>query len=160
MSHAFLATNIHWTTIGLGKHSWMIPMNQIARNTIANYVALMFYIASITMIKISALLLYARLFRSDFRFKITLWAIGSVVTAWWVVASIVPWIFCHPIHKDVDPLMKGKCDSSIGWFTASAFVNAFLDLVVLVLPMPIIWKLHLKTARKVSVTLAFLLGYW
>ena len=34
-----------------------------------------------------------------------------------------------------------------------------LDLIVLVLPMPMIWKLQLKLGKKIQLSFIFLLGY-
>lgn len=159
-SHVFLSVTIYWTTIGLGVHTRMIPMRNIRPNTIANRVSLVFYTTTIWLIKVSALLLYARIFKVKRSFTVMLWVVGAIVTAWWVVAEIVPWTFCHPIAKAVNPLMKGRCGDASAWYTALAFINAFFDLVILLLPMPVIWNMHMTLHKRIIITLVFLLGYW
>lgn len=138
----------------------MIPTTDIAANSVINRVALVFYTTVIWLIKVSALLLYARLFKIERKMVIVLWMVGAVITIWWPITAIVPWTFCHPIRTDVDPMAPGYCDKSTSWFTAQAFINAFLDLVVLLLPMPVVWSMSLSLHRRIVVTLVFLLGYW
>lgn len=156
----FLATNIYWTTIGLGKHGKDIPLTDIRANAITNRVALVIYATVILMIKISALLLYTRIFKINRKFTITLWVIAAVATIWWVLTSIIPWTFCHPIKKDVNPFIPGVCPENISWFMSSAFINAMMDLIVLILPMPMIWRLQASLRRKFVISLILLLGYW
>ncbi|TGO20459.1 hypothetical protein BPAE_0294g00050 [Botrytis paeoniae] len=158
-SHMFLATNIYWTTIGLGKHATDIPLTDIRPNAIANRVALVLYATVILMIKISALLLYTRLFKINRKFTITLWVVATIATVWWVITSIIPWSFCHPIKKDINPFIPGVCDENISWFMASAFINATMDLVILILPMPVIWRLQASLRKKLIISLVLLLGY-
>ncbi|PQE24165.1 integral membrane protein [Rutstroemia sp. NJR-2017a BVV2] len=158
-SHAFLATNIWWTTVGLGKHSWMLSLDTIKPNAIANRVALVLYATTIMLIKISALLLYRRLFQVERKFNIALWSVGAVCVAWWIVTAIYPWSNCHPISKTVNPLEPGTCVQLTPWYLGSAFINAFLDLVVLVLPIPVIWRLKMSIRRRLLIMSIFVLGY-
>lgn len=158
-SHLFLATNIWWTTLGLGQHSWMIPATEIRLNDVANHVALIWYETVISLIKISALTLYARVFNSKRSFRITLWALGALITIWWIVLLVVPWTFCHPARKTIDPLIKGTCREGSSWYLATALINALLDMVILILPMPLIWKLRINFRKKILVSVAFVFGY-
>jgi hypothetical protein len=73
-----------------------------------------------------------------------LWTVGGITTAWWVVSSMVPFTFCYPIQKDVNPLLPGHCDEATPWYTGAAFISAFLDLVVLLIPMPMIWRMQMS----------------
>ncbi|KJZ75224.1 hypothetical protein HIM_05418 [Hirsutella minnesotensis 3608] len=160
VSHAFLAVNIWWTTIGLGRHAWMVPLDKVTTNAAANITGLTLYSTCIYLIKISALLLYARIFkRSSRAFLRSLAVVGGLMTCWWIMCAIIPWTFCRPWRKNVDPFLPGYCKPHTSWFLASAFINAFLDLVVLLLPTPAIWRLQMNTSKKISVTFVFLLGY-
>ncbi|KAH7320276.1 hypothetical protein B0I35DRAFT_233374 [Stachybotrys elegans] len=158
-SNAFLSVNIYWTTIGLGQHTWMTPLELVPRNTVTNCVALVLYSSTIWMIKTSALTFYARIFRLSKTFVKVLWAVGGICTAWWIVTCIVPWTFCDPIEMNVNPLIPGVCRDSMGWYIGSAFTNAFLDLVILVLPVPATWRLKMSARKRVAVLGVFLLGY-
>ena len=138
----------------------MTPSSEIVPNDIANRVALTLYSVAITLVKVSALMLYARLFQVNKPFRITLWALGGIATAWGIVLILVPWMFCHPLSKNVDPLGPGTCMSNTPWYLGSAFINAILDLTILFLPTPIIWRLQLKLKRKILISIVLLFGYW
>ncbi|TGJ81017.1 hypothetical protein E0Z10_g7735 [Xylaria hypoxylon] len=158
-SHAFLALALYWTTIGLGKHSRTIPLELVNLNNTVNRVTLVFYSACILFLKFSALLLYARIFKSSPVFRRTLWIVGVILTVWWAILTLVPWLFCHPIEKDLNVFLPGVCDHPLSWYYASALINAVADLVVLILPTPIIWKLQMTMRKKISISLVFLIGY-
>jgi hypothetical protein len=159
-SHGFLAADIYMTTVGLGQHSWMIPLENLKPSIIAQRVGLVFYTCTIWGIKISALLLYGRLFHMSERFVMALRATGVVVTIWWIIVTVYPWTFCNPLAKNVDPMLPGTCWENQTWYYASSFINAFLDLAVLLLPMPVIWNLRMTRKKKFAVTSVLFLGYW
>ena len=138
----------------------MIPKKDIGPNDVANHVALVWYDTAISLIKLSALMLYVRIFKVNRRFRAACWVLGILIICWWIILIVVPWTFCHPTRKTVDPFTPGTCAESTKWFLATAFINAFLDLTILILPMPIVWRLNMKRKRKVSVSILFLFGYW
>ncbi|GAW20837.1 hypothetical protein ANO14919_103490 [Xylariales sp. No.14919] len=158
-SHVFLALHLYWTTIGLGRHAYTIPPSLKNPSNILSRVSLVFYAACILLVKISALLLYARIFKASPVFRRALWIIGVFLTVWWVILTIVPWLFCHPLEKDIELSLPGVCDHPSAWYYTSAFINAIEDLVVLILPTPIIWKLQMTRKKKISISLVFFIGY-
>jgi hypothetical protein len=159
-STIFLSLVIYWTKIGLGTHTWMVPLDNVIPNARNNLVTLVFYFSSIMLIKISALLLYARIFKVSRLMKMTIWAFALVCIGWWVASSITTWMFCTPVKKMINPFVEGHCATATSWYTSSAFINAFLDLVVLILPVPIIWSLQMTIYKRLTVTAMFFIGYW
>ncbi|KAH7303830.1 hypothetical protein B0I35DRAFT_446077 [Stachybotrys elegans] len=159
LSHGFLSCAVYWTTIGLGRHTWMIPLELTQANININWATLSLYATTIWMLRLSALLFYARLFRINRRFILGLWMMGCILTGWWITTMLVPWSFCDPWSKNINPTIPGSCIHGTAWHRAVAFINFFLDLVVLILPMPVIWKLQMSSRKKIAVTVVFLLGY-
>lgn len=155
----FLALNIYWTTVGLGLHAWNIPLDDITPSAVANRVALVFYASVIFLIKISALLMYARIFKIELKFVITLWVVGAVNAIWWIIQLIVPWMFCNPVQKDVNPFLPGTCSAASPWYLGSACINAFFDLIILILPVPVVWSMQMAVSKRISVIIIFVLGY-
>jgi hypothetical protein len=158
-SHTFCAFAIYMTTVGLGKHAWAVPLEYLKPSLTAQRIALVFYTATIWGIKITALLMYGRLFHTSPRFVLLLRISGAAITVWWLITAIYPWFFCSPVAKNVDPFMEGTCWENIPWYYASAFINAFFDLLVLALPVPVVWRLRMTRRKKIAVTFVFLLGY-
>lgn len=159
-SHLYLIISLWGVSIGLGKHSWMISLDDAKSNLIMLHLSLMFYSTAITLMKLSALALYARLFRVSTRTRWYLWVLGTFVTIFWVVIMVVPWTNCTPVAKTIDPFIPGKCTTRTDYYIAAGTLNAALDFIILLTPMPLVWKLNLRFKKKVFVSLVFLFGYW
>jgi hypothetical protein len=158
-SNAFLSCAIYWTTIGLGRHTWMVPLDLVQGNIYINWAALSLYATTIYVMRVSAVLFYARLFSINRRFKMVLWGMGVLLTGWWFCTMLVPWSFCDPWSKNLWPMTPGTCVHGTEWHHAVAFINFSLDIAVLLLPMPLIWRLQMTVGKKVAVSFVFLLGY-
>ena len=59
------------------------------------------------------------------------------------------WIFYLP----------GTCAGQFPGTFGSAISSVIIDIAILIIPLPPIWKLNLKTSRKLSVLAVFVLGY-
>jgi len=137
----------------------MLPMSGIEDNILATHLVVLWYIAAINFIKLSALTLYARLFRISRKMVYTLWALGIIVTLWWIASEVLPWFNCRPIAKTIHPLMAGECWERTAYYHAVGLINPLLDVIILLLPMPIVWKLNMSLQQKCLVSLVFVLGY-
>lgn len=119
------------------------------------------------MTKTSILLFYFRLFGTPGTrpgFRKVLYTTQALVVVW-LVASLIPGTFrCHPIRAMWSPLVvdapnvRVYCINDTDYYIASSAFNVALDLWILVLPLPIVWKLQLSARRKVGLTGIFLLG--
>jgi hypothetical protein len=75
------------------------------------------------------------------------------------IASIVSSaITCLPHESIWQPWISGRCMDRKAIGLATAFFNVIMDLVILLLPQGIIWKLHMSTSRKVGISLIFSVG--
>jgi hypothetical protein len=137
----------------------MIPISQVTNNAVLGRVSVVFYSIAIGMIKISALLFYARLFKTKGRMVMALWIVGGATVIWTIFLVIYPWTFCKPLAKTIKPLLKGVCQSRPAWNIVSTVINFALDLITLLLPMPVIWKLQMNMKRKIAYLAVFVLGY-
>ena len=85
-------------------------------------------------------------------------AVLSVAGFWTVLSSI---FFCRPISKfwNVNyPEDKGYClPKQATWYFNAAFQIAS-DVVILIMPMPLLWKLHLPWRQKSGIMLVFGVG--
>ena len=111
------------------------------------------------IIKISLLLLYHRLFGVDKLFRTALYVSAALTLMWWL-GSFLDTIFqCIPVAASWDNSIKdAKCQSIEDAALGTAIPNLILDILFLLLPVPIIWKLNVDKRVKVSLTGIFLLG--
>lgn len=77
------------------------------------------------------------------------------------VAIIMTCLRCRPTTKIWQPWLDGHCsDLSTQKSTdvATSFINLALDVVILLLPQPIIWRLNVTRQRRIGLVLVFSLG--
>ena len=158
-SNINLATVIWGVSLGLGKHSWMIPLENLKPMLMSEHLQTTFYALATFLMRLSALTLYARIFRIENATKMFLWGLGGIVTAWWVCMMVVPWTNCHPLAKTLDTTIPGHCSVRIKWYYGSGAINFVLDVILLLTPMPMVWRLKMKRRKKIFVTFALVLGY-
>lgn len=117
------------------------------------------YFAAQSMVKISLISLYYRIFGVDRRFRIVSLVAGVVVIAWWI-SCIFPTIFaCIPVDAFWDPTITDKrCIDQRAFGTANGAFNLVTDIMVLTLPLPMVWSLQFNVRKKLLVSAAFLVG--
>ena len=127
------------------------------QNGLANFC---FYFTAEATIKASLLALYYRLFGVNKRFRLAA-NISSIVVGIWYFSVLFAGIFqCRPPaafwNKDIT---NAQCVDLVGFSIGSAITNLLTDVLVLCLPMPMIWSLHLTSQQKWSLTGVFALGF-
>jgi hypothetical protein len=65
---------------------------------------------------------------------------------------------CTPFAKIWDKTLDGVCLDEKSVEVMSATVNLISDVLILVLPQPIIWKLNMSTQRKIGISIVFTIG--
>lgn len=119
--------------------------------------ACQFYGLSVTLVKISVLLFYRRVFDIA-RLRRQIYAIGFLVIAWLVVHNLICVFKCNPIQKFWDHDLPGHCLDTMSAIRGEQVFNIILDVVILALPVKAIMKLQLPMDRKLSAIALFLLG--
>jgi hypothetical protein len=113
------------------------------------------------VVKQSALFFYSRVFHTHSRaFQISIYVGHGLVAAWILFIVPISTCQCTPVSKAWDPSVPGSCLETFSWYLASAIFDAVLDLFVLLLPIPVLFRLQMKTSRKWMVAGAFMCGYW
>lgn len=116
------------------------------------------YKATINLVKCCILLLYLRLFFIVHWFRYSCWALLTVV-AMYCVASILVTIFqCRPMIRAFDKSTPGTCiDTAKFWFANAGFSIA-TDIIIILLPVPLIWRLGAPLAQKFALMGVFAIG--
>lgn len=160
LSMGFTTALVMLSYSGLGQDVWKVPFHNITE-TLKIFTALeKLYIPTVWVTKISILLLYLRLF-PDMKFrkhiKICLALCAATVTCLFVACVFK----CWPISMSWnywDGEHSGKCTSMAAQGWANSSLNMFADIVVLILPLPTIWKLRLSIDKKLGITAMFSVG--
>jgi hypothetical protein len=126
-----------------------------------------FYGPAIAMVKFSILLYYKRIFTENTArmpaiiwFQRALYFLGAVTVMWLIIFQSLFIFACRPIHFfwNHQPA-TGYCPVNVDKvFYIQAIPNIATDLILLALPIPLIWNLHLPNVQKISLIGIFLLG--
>lgn len=122
------------------------------------YASLIVVVLSITLVKLSILSMYYRIFPTRFM-KYSYIILGTIILLW-AISTLLACIFqCTPIQRAWDFNLTGKCINSFALFIGAGVVpNLFTDLVLIVLPIWEVNKLQVSTAQKIAIATNFLLG--
>ncbi|CEO58611.1 hypothetical protein PMG11_03322 [Penicillium brasilianum] len=112
----------------------------------------------ITPAKISILLFYIRIFCIR-KFQILVYLVGSLVLAIGITVFFQTIFQCSPVSYGWNPTVgHGTCiDQTLFYEYISPF-NILTGILILVLPLPFVWKLQAPKAQKVALTIVFFLG--
>ncbi|KAJ2891353.1 hypothetical protein MKZ38_000557 [Zalerion maritima] len=116
------------------------------------------YKASINLTKCSIIFLYKRIFGGVKWFRLACWLVICCVAVY-CVASVVATIFqCTPVSRAFNKSIEGTCINSGTFWYANAAFSISSDLVILILPMPLVWKLQIQRIQKIALVIVFALG--
>ena len=151
--------SLYWVSIGLGRHISQVPgpHTQLAKLLSVN---LVLYNTGFTLVRLSVLLFYVRIFRSVHTYRVAFWTVGSLIIGWCIAINFLTIFACVPIHKAWDPAIPGHCLDSSRTFLGSAILNILIDVVLLVLPIPMLWKLSMETSSRLALIVVFCSGSW
>ena len=109
-------------------------------------------------IKASILILYHQVFFVSRRFTRMLWAVGIFVIGYSGVLGGASLIQCLPLDYIWDHSVKGYCLDIPLAATILAVFNVLTDIIILIMPMPMLWKMQMKNREKFQIMGMFLLG--
>ena len=146
--------------LGLGLHIQEVPPGNMETYLKLSWVSYYVFQSGTAVSKTSALFFYARVFSmSNSRFKYALWLVHGLNAAW-LLAFLMSIIFmCTPIKKVWETTIPGTCIDNRKLWTGSAASSLIIDIIILVMPLPMLWKLQLKTIRKLQICAVFICGY-
>ncbi|KAI9807243.1 MAG: hypothetical protein M1825_005961 [Sarcosagium campestre] len=140
-----------------GRHILALSPDQIAFISKVFYPWGIFYDINISLFKISILLLYRRVFVGPWIRK------GSLVLIWFLVAFTITLVgkdvfACIPLHKQWEPSVPGYCINLRATYYWASAIFLLTDIMVLVMPMPLVWQLQISKKQKIGLSLIFGLG--
>ena len=102
--------------------------------------------------------LYTTIFRSNKPFRTAAHTISILVIAFGVGVVVSSFLLCNPTAKFWDPSLPGTCGSLVNYLLALSICNLVIDLIIILLPIPMIWWLQMSRRRKIELTITFTLG--
>lgn len=91
-------------------------------------------------------------------FRLLPYALGIFSICWGIMIVLVCSFQCRPLQLIWDQTVDGTCINASLFFILGSAPNVITDFVILVLPLPAVWRLQTTTMQKISLTGIFLLG--
>ncbi|TGJ83406.1 hypothetical protein E0Z10_g5365 [Xylaria hypoxylon] len=146
---------------GLFVHQWDIRLKDLSQFLWVIYLGINFYGATMLSLKPVVLLEWSRTFVPH----------GTRNTFWWTchILLVVNILFygsikiasnlsCQPHNKIWDKTVQGTClNEGIIWASYSC-LNFVSDIIILILPQKVIWRLKLSRTKKIGVSIVFAFG--
>ncbi|KAJ4309662.1 hypothetical protein N0V84_011382 [Fusarium piperis] len=146
------------TKFGLGKHIGDLPpdTNFAASLELFYYGEALYYI-TVSLTKVSILFLYLRVFpQQNYRvFNICMMAFVIATGFSCTVAGIFQ---CNPIRRAWLTSLPGTCFNRVALFIANASLNIAQDLIIYILPIPMLWQVQRPLGQRLALIGIFVVG--
>ncbi|PGH15911.1 hypothetical protein AJ79_02078 [Helicocarpus griseus UAMH5409] len=143
---------------GLGRHVWAVPLGEVMVLIEILFAYMLIYIVTVPLIKFSILLFYRRLFGMNK----AIWICFFLSAGYWISCTIALVACCRPpsyFWTQIVDQSAGRCVfDPYTFYIGNAGANVITDALIFLIPIPLIWKLRMRTGRKLIVCGIFLLG--
>ena len=143
---------------GLGKHILRVGIPDAHLAGRALFVAEAIFPVCTALTKASILLLYRRIFTLHTRwFRLSYYAIWVLLICWAFAGFFTTTFQCWPIHVAWTHV-GGHCMDMKASLAALAVINTVHNLLILILPIPLIWQLQISMNKRIGICFIFALG--
>ncbi|KAF7555206.1 hypothetical protein G7Z17_g2393 [Cylindrodendrum hubeiense] len=145
---------------GIGRDVWTLTPTNITQYTLNFYIMGILYFAQITLMKLSLLFFYLRIFPGQL-IRQLLWGTIIFNSLFGISYVFVAIFHCHPINyfwNKWDGEHEGHCTDLNAISVSNATISIALDLWMLVLPISQLRYLNLSWKKKVGIGLMFFVG--
>jgi hypothetical protein len=100
---------------------------------------------------------YRRLFRQS-NFHIVADICSVLCVLWGFITILVVGLQCRPLAKYWNPTISGTCINQLAFMEGIQGINVILGLAILVMPLPMVWRLHRPWQDRAALSSVFLIG--
>jgi hypothetical protein len=115
------------------------------------------YLFAVLFPKLAILAIYLHVF-TDKLYRKACWFLGGLLVANTIGSTVAGVLMCVPLNYLWDRSIDGHCFDIPDYLRYIALVNIVTDVVMLVLPLPLIWKLRISRNVKLGLTCTFATG--
>lgn len=150
-----------------GYHAWDIRLADVtARTVMLSLLLELFAPLAICVVKVSVLTLYLRIFGASLLWMRVTCMVGIALLLGYHISFATAFgVMCAPNPKAgysqvalLVVFVSDQCIRTRVLVLLMGIGNSLIDLILLVLPLPVIWKLHMPLRRKLKTSVVFLTG--
>ncbi|KAK4205090.1 hypothetical protein QBC40DRAFT_65818 [Triangularia verruculosa] len=143
---------------GFGRHSDVIPREDLFTTLRIWFFGQITHKIALHLTKVSLLLLYVRIFSHVRAFKLTANGLICFIVAYMISSTVVGICQCLPVVSAWDLDIPGKCLNLYIIWNMNGVVSLATDVIILVLPFPLVFGLHIPLGQKLALMPVFGLG--
>ncbi|CAD0093745.1 unnamed protein product, partial [Aureobasidium mustum] len=118
------------------------------------------YCLTVLGFKLSLLISYLRVAGFNRTYATVVWTVLISVVISQILFTILLSAGCRPVAKQWDPSIPGKCLNALPIYFALGGTSLGWDLIIIILPFPILRRLQLDFHRKIALFAVFSLGFF
>ncbi|KXH48458.1 hypothetical protein CSIM01_04837 [Colletotrichum simmondsii] len=142
---------------GLGHHAFEMSIQIYEKHMLSSYIVAPVFITCNGLTKTSLLTAYLNISPQRWYRNAILTAIAMVAAYTVIIVSLLLF-HCQPIRTNWDPYTSGTCLNSAVLYMAIAVSNIVSDVVLFIIPIPMVLRLQMRPAVKVGAVLMFGIG--
>ncbi|RAR01503.1 cfem domain-containing protein [Stemphylium lycopersici] len=146
---------------GIGHHIWDLTYPRVVAIGKWTYIATILWGLELLLIKYSILCLYIRIFPNVW-LKRAVWAFMAFTALFTLPLIFLAAFQCIPVRAIWDLQEQGtaKCIDYMAVLRLTVVYEIIAETILFSLPIPIVWKLQMETAKKIQLLFFFSLGIW
>ncbi|GAB7347680.1 hypothetical protein MBLNU459_g5247t1 [Dothideomycetes sp. NU459] len=156
----YVALALEQTRLGLGLPVRLRPKPDVREYGAVNYACRPIYNVSIAAFKIALCFTYLRIIgNSSLReYRLAIWSAIIYTVLVHLITILLVLLACEPVSKGWIPMTPGKCLSTNPLYYGTAAFTISCDVIVFILPVPLVYGLHMERKKRYGLIFAFVLG--
>ncbi|KAF2656943.1 hypothetical protein K491DRAFT_757246 [Lophiostoma macrostomum CBS 122681] len=154
--YASLVVSVVWG--GVGRSIYTLPFENMELALKALNSVSQTWGAAVACVQLSILFLYLRVFHVVIWFTWTCYVLIGLVITWWISYFISIMVACVPLRAFWTPGVPSTCIDMKKFAIASTASHILLDVLLVLLVIPIIWRLKTSLRNRVTVAVALTLA--
>lgn len=94
--------------------------------------------------------------------KYIIYVVGAIIIGYTIALFLALIFACHPIQRNWDPIPQSfdrkVCIRRADLYLATAITNTVSDVILILIPIQIVWHLHVSLRRKFGIAAIFGVG--
>ncbi|CRG83790.1 hypothetical protein PISL3812_01146 [Talaromyces islandicus] len=142
---------------------WNISLHTLSNVLFATHVMTLLYGLTVMLLKVAILLSWLRLFVPMKQRNAMFWTLHALIWTniiFYTVGTFCEIFRCTPREKIWNPVfVGGYCSITLSTHAkGSGFINLLSDVIILLFPQTVIWRLHVTPRQKIGLSLLFVVG--
>ncbi|PWY66776.1 hypothetical protein BO70DRAFT_301531 [Aspergillus heteromorphus CBS 117.55] len=147
-----------YTHAGFGVHIWNLTPVVFQRYQKCILSAGVIYVLALAMAKLALLMFYYRLLNMMPVWKHIIYLVAAIIVGYSIALTLALIFACQPLAKNWNVLIPGHCVNRVGLYLATAVTNTASDVILILIPIPLVSGLRLPLVQKLGMACMFGIG--